>query len=55
MVKNKIQYSMPNYFETHHCQLVEDRLLCMYVSKIGVDDTSFMLFTEKITTLANFY
>lgn len=46
---------MSNYFENHHFQLVEDKLLFMCVSKIGVDDTSFMLFTEKITTLAKFY
>lgn len=55
MVKIKIQYSVHNYFETHNFQLVEDRILCICVSKISVDDTRLMLFTEKITTLANFY
>lgn len=45
---------MPSDFEAHHFQL-EDRLLFMCVSKIGADDTSFMLFTEKITTFAKFY
>lgn len=46
---------MANYFKTHHLQLAEDGQLFMCVSKIGVDDTGFMLFTEKITTLAKFY
>lgn len=54
MVKIKIQYSLSNYYETQF-QLVEDRILCICVFKICVDDTRLMLFTGKITTLANFY